>query len=299
MLLNDALELYIGDITVNKGMSINSIDSYQSDLKQYIAYLNKESIVDVETVSKEHIYAFITTQLDIKNKSSVTRMISAIHSFHFFINIQYPNIKNPASNIKTIRKTQYLPKYFNQDELAKLFDSFGDLPKDIYHHTILELMYACGLRVSELCDLKINQYNRLNGFVRIIGKGNKERMVPIAKFSAHLLDKYIDEVRINYNKKDLAYIFINHLGNRLTRQYVGNMLKSKEKELGLDLDFSPHSFRHTYATDLLANNADLRVVQELLGHSDISTTQIYTHVQKSQLHKAYDQFHPGNKRGIK
>ena len=299
MLIKDAFDLFLTEITINKAMASTSIASYQSDLKQYLIYIDELGIERVEEITKEHIYTFIMDQLQKKSKSSVGRMISSIRAFHSTINIHDNKIKDPTVNIHTIQKTRYLPKYFNKRDLDLLFDSFSDSTIDLFHHTIFELLYACGLRVSELCSLSINQYNRANGFIKIIGKGNKERIVPIAKYSARLLDQYIDEVRIHYNKKGLSNLFVNRLGNRLTRQYVGVMLKSKEKELGISLELSPHSFRHTFASDLLANNADLRIVQELLGHSDISTTQIYTHVNKDQLHKAYDKFHPGNRRSNK
>lgn len=299
MKLDEAMDAFLAEITINKGMANTTIDNYQSDLKQYLNYLESDEIKQVEDITKEHIYSFITLQLNTKNKASVARMISSIRAFHITINLIDNKIKDPTTNIHTIKKTRYLPKYFNQEELDKLFSSFGSSDKDVYHKTILELLYACGLRVSEICDLKLNQYNKLNRFVRVIGKGNKERLIPIAKYSKDILDYYIEQVRPHFNKKDLSYVFINHLGNRLTRQYIGVMLKSKEKELGLNLKLSPHSFRHTFASDLLANKADLRVVQELLGHSDISTTQIYTHIQREQLHKAYDEFHPRNKRSKK
>ncbi|MEA5026418.1 MAG: tyrosine-type recombinase/integrase [Erysipelotrichaceae bacterium] len=298
MELHEALRSYMTEIAINRGMARTSSDSYNSDLQQYLTYLETNGINDVSAINKELIYSFISEQLNNKDKSSVARMISSIRSFHAYLSAS-TSVVDPAVNIRTIRKTRYLPRFFNGDDLDRFFLSFSDAPKDVYHHTFFELMYACGMRVSELCSLTINQYNRLNGFIRINGKGSKQRLVPIAESSALLLNHYIDDIRSVYNRKNLSYIFINQLGNRLTRQYVGVVLKSKEKELDLSLKLSPHSFRHTFATDLLANDADLRVVQELLGHSDISTTQIYTHIQQNQLHKAYDQFHPGNRRGTK
>lgn len=296
MLIDDAYQIFLTEISINKNMSENSIIAYQSDLKQYFNYLVSIDITTVEDINKEYIYDFIMIQLNSKKKSSVARMISAIKAFHSTLYLYDQSIIDPTLNIHSIQKTKYLPKYFNKKDLNAFFDSFGNTQKDIYHKAIFELMYACGLRVSELTKLKMNQYNPANLFIKILGKGNKERLVPIAKYSANLLNEYINNIRPQFNKKKLQFIFVNHLGNRLTRQYVGVVLKSKEKELGINLKLSPHSFRHTFASDLLANDADLRTVQELLGHADISTTQIYTHVNSDQLHKAYDRFHPGNKR---
>ena len=288
MLLDDALELYISDITLNKGMSERSIDSYHYDLKKYIAYLKEEEIENAEEVTKEHIYNYIALELDELAKSSVARSITSIRNFHYFLADSF-HMKNPAVNLSAVRKTRYL----NQSELDLLFGSFDDSESvQLFNHAILEVLYSCGLRVSELCNLTMNQYNRANLFIRVLGKGNKQRMVPIAKSSADLLNSYIDTVRVQFNKKNLPYIFVNRRGNHITRKYVSDILNAKEKELGMDSDITAHSFRHTFATDLLANGADLRSVQELLGHSSISTTQIYTHVQSKQLHSAYDQYFP-------
>ena len=292
MLLDDALELYISDITLNKGMSERSIDSYHYDLKKYIAYLREEEIENAEDITKEHIYNYIALELDELAKSSVARSITSIRNFHYFLSDSF-HMKNPAVNLSAVRKTRYLPRYLNQSELDLLFESFNDEePVELFNHAILEVLYSCGLRVSELCNLTMNQYNRANLFIRVLGKGNKQRMVPIAKSSAELLNRYIDTVRVQFNKKNLSYIFVNKRGNHITRKYVSDILNAKEKELGMDSSITAHSFRHTFATDLLANGADLRSVQELLGHSSISTTQIYTHVQSKQLHNAYDQFFP-------
>lgn len=292
MLINDAFDLYISDITLNKGMSERSIDSYSYDLKRYFSYLQKEGIEKVEDITKEHIYAYIAIELDEKKKSSVARSMTSIRNFHYYISDNF-NIPNPAVHLASVKKTKYLPRYLSEAELNTLFSSFDDEDDiQLLNHVILEVLYSCGLRVSELCELTLNQYNRANLFIRVLGKGNKERMVPIANSSAELLNRYIDTARARLNKKGSQRIFINRLGNNITRKYVSDLLIAKEKELGMDLDITAHSFRHTFATDLLANGADLRSVQELLGHSSISTTQIYTHVQSKQLHNAYDAYFP-------
>jgi len=293
----DALNIYISDITTSKGMSSFSIDAYHNDLKQYLSYLNEKGITDMEQIDSSVLFDYIADCLDHLSKSSVQRRLSSIRGFHQYIHKLYVDILDPSVHVESIKKNKALPHYFTEHELNKLFESFDDTKEnDLLQHTIFELLYACGLRVSELCNMTLNQYNRMNQFVKVIGKGNKERMVPIAKSSAELLNHYLDTYREKYNKKNAPYLIINRFGRQLTRKYVAEMLKYKEEELGLNLNNTPHSFRHTFATDLLSNGADLRSVQELLGHSDISTTQIYTHVQHKQLQQAYDQFHPNAKK---
>ena len=297
MLLQDAYELYITDITVNKGMSNRSIESYSSDLKRYFAFLNRQNITQVEEITRDVIYDYIAEALDSLSKSSVARELTSIRGFHYYLS-ENLRMDNPAVNLASVRRSKSLPRFLSEAELKTLFDSFDDAKEpELLYHVICEMMYSCGLRVSELCNLTMNQYNRSNNFIRVLGKGNKERMVPIAESSAELLNKYLDTVRPFWNQKGMNYLLINPRGNQLSRKYVSDLLKRKEVELGLDLSITAHSFRHTFATDLLANGADLRSVQELLGHSSISTTQIYTHVQTKQLHAAYDSFFP--KRDIK
>ncbi len=292
MLLKDAYDLYITDITVNKGMSSRSIESYSADLKRYFSYLESRNITTVEEIRKKTIYDYIAIALDELSKSSVARSLTSIRGFHYYL-ADNLKMENPAVNLASVKRSKTLPRFLSEEELNCLFDSFNDDdPHELLNHCICELMYSCGLRVSEVCNLTLNQYNRANLFLRVLGKGNKERMVPIARSSADLLNCYLDGTRPEYNKRNLSYLLINRRGNQLSRKYVSDMLTAKEKELGLDLNITAHSFRHTFATDLLANGADLRSVQELLGHSSISTTQIYTHVQAKQLHQTYDAYFP-------
>ncbi len=287
-----ALESYVAEISLNKGMSERSVEAYKSDLSSYLSFLEEKGIENIEEVKKDDIYEYVALCLDKNRKSSVVRKMSALRGFHSYISERL-EIPDPSLNMASVRKTAYLPRVLNEKERNTLFSSFDDKdPKQLLDHCILEILYACGLRVSEMGSLTLNQYNRANLFLRILGKGSKERLVPIARSSAELLDRYLKEVRPLFDKNKSSRFFINKKGNPISRKYVSDLLTRKEKELGLSLDITAHSLRHSFATDLLANGADLRSVQELLGHSDISTTQIYTHVQARQLHQAYDSFFP-------
>ena len=181
--------------------------------------------------------------------------------------------------------------------MKQLLNSFTrDDPKQELNRTILELIYACGLRISELCSLTVAQVQLETGILRILGKGNKERIVPIPNQVVKDLDHYLNLIRPIWNQHKTNTFFINHLGNRITARSIQLLLKQKAMECGFQKDITPHSLRHTYATHLLQAGADLRIIQELLGHSNIKTTEIYTHVQNRQLFEAYQNFHPLSKK---
>lgn len=293
MKIEEALEIYLHDLMVNQNKAIATVQSYQTDLKQYFNYLHKVEISDMNEINHQIIIDYITEITAVKQPRTVSHALSSIRSFHQFIHIYYTSIIDPSIKIKTIKPQKQLPKFYTEQELDKLFDSFKDSEIDIFQRAIFELLYACGLRVSELCQLTFNQINFENRMLRVLGKGNKERLVPIAKYSLQRIEEYLP-IRKKWDKHHSHYLFINQRGNPISRQYVWSILHKKEQELGINLNYSPHTIRHTFATDLLAGGADLRTVQELLGHSNIATTQIYTHIQQKQLHKMYDQFHPRN-----
>ena len=295
MKIREAFDIYKHELYVNQKKSLKTIDSYQNDLYQYFAFLEGEDILTMEDIDYDHVIQYIIQISNTKQSASVSHALSSIRNFHQFISYLYPEVKNPVLRIRHKRTGKKLPKFFSDNELTIFFNSFSDSEIDSYHHAIFELIYSTGLRVSEVCSLSFNHLNIENKMLRVNGKGGKERIIPIADYSLSILKKYF-VVRDAWNKKGSNYIFIGRNGNPLTRQYIWTILKKKNLELNLDLDLSPHSLRHSFATDLLSGGADLRIVQELLGHSSISTTQIYTHIQQKQLHENYDQFHPRNKK---
>ena len=301
MLLEEALEDYLYYIRAVDQKSLATIRSYESDLKEYLTYLKEHDIMIVEDITYPDIQSFLGELSSpvqeegkplIRKTSSLNRMITSIHMFHRYITMSYPHILDPSTHIRGRKKNIQLPLYFNPQDITKLLDSFDQSDQGIFQKALLELLYGCGLRVSEVCSLTLNQIHLDQGFLRVIGKGDKERMIPMHERSIHALRDYLELVRVHWEKKRSPYVFLNRLGHPLTRQFVHTMIKDKLKEQQLDERLSAHSFRHSFASHLLDGGADLRVVQELLGHSDIATTQIYTHIQNKRLKNAYTTFHP-------
>lgn len=292
MLIQDAIVDYLHYISVVDQKALTTIQAYENDLRSYQVFLSQRGRQNIEDITYGNLQDFLIQQKNDKKNASVNRMISSLHSFHHYITFTYPHILDPSVHIKTKKNGGRLPSYFNVQEICTLLDSFGNSEQDLFHHAMLELLYSCGLRVSELCSLKINQVHLEQGFIRVIGKGDKERMIPMHDRAVQELRNYLEAVRPQWEKQRSPYVFINHYGHVVNRQYVHTLIKTKLHELGLDERLSAHSFRHSFATHLLDGGADLRVVQELLGHSDIKTTQIYTHIQNKRLKDAYTSFHP-------
>lgn len=297
VLVQDAIHDYLHHISVVEQKAVTSVQAYERDLRIYQAFLNQRQLLHIADISYLDVQDFISEQRQVKKSNSVNRMISTLHNFHHFISYTYPNEPDPSVFAKSKKDGQKLPKYFNEHDILIMLDDFGNSDQELFEHAILELLYSCGLRVSECCNLTMNQLHLDQGFLRVIGKGDKERMIPIHERAVTVLRDYLELVRPHWQKKRLPNVFINHLGHPLTRQYVHTLIKQKLKKLNLDESLSAHSFRHSFATHLLDGGADLRVVQELLGHSDIKTTQIYTHIQNKRLKEAYASFHPRADKG--
>lgn len=295
MQIKDAFEDYLHYIRAVENKSAATIASYVNDLREYTAFLSTQEIYEVQDVSYMVLQTFLKEQGQSKKASSINHMITVLRMFHRYVSMTYPKIADPTLHIRSQRTTKKLPLYFNVTDIVHLLDSFDSSDIGVFHKAILEVLYGCGLRVSEVCQLRLNQTHLDQGFLRVIGKGDKERMVPMHKRSIDALRIYMELVRKNWEVKRSPYVFLNSHGKQLTRQYVHTLIKSKLAEMNMDERLSAHSFRHSFASHLLDGGADLRVVQELLGHSDISTTQIYTHVQNKRLKDAYTSFHPRTK----
>lgn len=290
MNLKEAMEDYQRHIEIVENKSKNTVLSYMRDLNVYTEYLDQHSIIEVEQVHVLTIENFLMDYMEDHKPSSGNRMLSVIRSFHSFTSMNHNRIHDPSLSIRGLHSSKHLPIYCSQEDISKLLSSFSNEDVDLYHKTIIELLYSCGLRVSELCELRLEQIHVHEKILRIQGKGNKERIVPIADSTLNLLLTYLNTIRSKWQKKRSVYVFINRYGKKCTRQYVHNMIKKKVSECNLDSRISAHSFRHSYASHLLDGGADLRIVQELLGHSDIQTTQIYTHIQNQRLTKDYDKY---------
>ncbi|MBQ0065309.1 MAG: tyrosine-type recombinase/integrase [Firmicutes bacterium] len=288
MYLEEAKSDFKIHISVIEHKSKKTISSYLKDLDFYIAYLNKQGIEQMEQIGIEDIESFLSEFSKTHASSSSNRMLASIRAFHRITTLNHPSISNPSTYVHGFKRNSHLPIYCSQKDISTLLNSFDDSNQGIFERAVILTLYSCGLRVSELCDLELNQIHLEQGVMRILGKGNKERMVPVAKACIEQIQLYLDLVRTDWQKSKSSNVFINRLGKKLTRQYVHNLIKKKILELNLNPDISAHSFRHSFATHLLDGKADLRIVQELLGHSDIQTTQIYTHIQNERLVNAYD-----------
>jgi integrase/recombinase XerD len=297
MSMEDHLKDFIHFILVEKGLSNNTIMSYERDLNSYIAYLkNVESISQFNDVQRIHIVHFLASLKEQKKSSkTIARHIASVRALHQFLIRDKATDHDPSVHIETPKLEKTLPKVLNLQEVEVLLDS--PKPKDhfgIRDKAMLELLYATGIRVSELIGLNMGDVHLTMGFVRCIGKGNKERIIPVGKTATDALHQYLERGRPKFvsPKYREDALFLNNHGKRLTRQGFWKILKKLSFEAGITKELTPHTLRHSFATHLLENGADLRAVQEMLGHADISTTQIYTHVTKTRLKDVYSQFHP-------
>lgn len=286
--LHEALSDYKLNLSLVENKSKKTIEAYMSDLTHYIDYLNQKNINNVEEITILTVDNYLNSLTKEYSSNSINRVLASVRSFHKFISLNHESIKDPTLYIHTHKHNEHLPIYASVQDLKVLFDSFSNSDIDIYHKTILLTLYSCGLRVSELCSLKRNDVHLSEKILKVTGKGDKERIIPIVDACVQQMELYLNLVRKNWQKKTLPNFFINQYGRVLTRQYAHNLIKKKCEECNLNPNLSAHSFRHSFASHLLDGNADLRIVQELLGHSDIQTTQIYTHIQNKRLVNAYD-----------
>ncbi len=224
------------------------------------------------------------------------RKISSIRSFHKYISAEL-NINNEANGLKRPKKEEKLPITLTIEEIDKMFDLIvGDTPMDLRNRAMLELLYGSGLRISELLDLKMNNFSTKKKEIYVIGKGDKERVIPLSENSIEAIRIWLDKGKTHLPLKPGGYLFVNKNGDRLSRQYVWKWIKELAFNAGIDKEISPHTLRHSFATHLLNNGCNLRYVQFLLGHSDISTTQIYTHISNEALRDTYLNSHPRARR---
>ena len=283
-------------LQVEKGLSQNSIYSYTYDLKKFSEFLSMKS-KNILDATQEDIQQFLKYEKNNKKNSSRTlaRSLAAIRQFYNFLsdNIDM-GIQNPTEKIETPHVEKTLPDFLTVNELNKLFNSISEEESyELRDKTIFELLYSSGLRISEAIDLAVSDVDFENMFITVTGKGNKQRMVPMGKEAARLLNKYRKESRpAIIGSRESEYLFISKKGSQLNRKSVWRLLKNYVTRTEIKKNITPHTLRHSFATHLIENGADLRSVQELLGHMDISTTQIYTHMAKKQLQKIHKSFHP-------
>jgi len=303
------LTIFLNHLSLERSLSTNTVESYRLDLKRYLEFLKEEKISSLEEIKEDHITRLIIalSRLGLK-ATSIARNLAAIKSFHKFLAREGYAQSDPACAIESPKLWRKLPVVLHQHEMEKLLDQptkAVDIKKGatlrlrLRDKAILEFLYATGVRISELIGMKRKNLLLEVGLVRVIGKGQKERVVPIGEKAIKSVEEYLSDLRpklANQNSQDV--LFLNRRGRQLSRMGLWKILRKYVNKAGIKKKVSPHTIRHSFATHLLDGGADLRAVQEMLGHADISTTQIYTHLDREYLKEVHRTFHPREKMKI-
>lgn len=294
MLIKDALSEYKQYLIVEKGLSKNTIYSYLRDLIAFSNFIGEEyEINQIENINKEHIHLYLKELSKTNCTNSISRKLVSLRMLYIFLVKENIVKENLMSSFTLPKRDKKLPIVLSQEEMIEILD--GIIVCDAIssrNRCMVELLYATGMRISELLNLTLKDLNIKMGFIKVIGKGNKERMIPIGSYVGEILEQYINDYRAEFNIKNDSLLFFNKHGQRLSREEFYSILQTIVNSTSITKKVSPHTFRHTFATHLLENGADLRSIQELLGHSDISTTTIYTHISNQKIRSEYQQFHP-------
>ena len=293
MNINDAIEEYLNYIVFEKGLSDRTKKSYQNDLNVYKEFLNNRNKNSINSITDKDIKDFLKERSN-EESTTIAHNLTVIKNFHSYLYKQNIVSKDISEFIDRPKLKKALPKTLSIEDIDKLLDIELDSPFAYRNKAMLELMYATGLRISELINLELNDINLLEGSLKVMGKGSKERFVPIGDYAIKYLKLYLDNrselVKTNTNK-----LFLNNHGKPISRQGFFKILKKLLHEKGLNEEASPHTLRHSFATHLINRGADLRSVQEMLGHSDISTTRIYTEINDENVKNEYKKYHPRSK----
>ena len=293
--MNEYLDLFLSYLVVEKGLARNTLEAYSRDVGGYLEYLEKHGNASPVTVTPLEITGYLA---ELKEGGlaprSRARALSALRMFHKFLVVEGHVANNPASLIEAPKTLHRLPSILNTREVESLLGAPAqETLGDIRDKAMLELLYATGLRVSELVSLKVQDVNLTAGYLLTTGKGGKERVVPIGESARNALQHYMEILSLKHRgRPTMQYLFLSRLGERMSRQSFWNIIKKRATEAGIMKSISPHTLRHSFATHLLENGADLRSVQLMLGHADLSTTQIYTHITRERLKRLHEQFHP-------
>ncbi len=295
-MLKTYLKEYLYYLKITKNLSKNTINSYERDLKKYLKFINDNyNIKNPNRINKEHIQNYTKSLIRKANSNStITRNLSSIRSFHRYLATENIVDQDISRKIKKPKTKKTLPTVLNFSEVEKMIELTyeNDDNLSIRNQALIELAYGSGLRVSELLNLEISDLHLNKGLVNILGKGNKERIIPLNENAILALQNYIVNSRNELNPNNANILFVNKFGNPLSRVGFFKLIKKLAQKAGIKKVVSPHTLRHSYATHLLENGANLRTVQELLGHEDILTTENYTHVSKKHLTSIYNNAHP-------
>ena len=293
--MKNFIEDFINHLSVERGLAQNTLLAYQRDLNKYMQFLEKGGVMHPDFVKRDSITQFMYDQKEKGlTANSIGRSLAAIKTFHRFLVRERLAKEDPSNLVDTPKLWKRIPEVLTAAEIEAIIKaSQGRGWQAIRDNAILELFYASGMRVSELIKLKLDNINLEIGYVRCIGKGSKERIIPIGRRARAAVKKYLESVRGKLAKDNMILIlFLSRLGKNLSRQSIWKLIKRYARKANIKKEIKPHTLRHTFATHLLEHGADLRSVQEMLGHADISTTQIYTHVDKERLQSIHKQYHP-------
>jgi len=293
---------WLNHLDVERGVSANTLKSYRRDLARYTAYLGERGVTDPASVTEAHVSDFLATLREGSADhpplaaSSAARTLVAVRGFHRFLVLEGDTAQDPAGAVSPPRPPARLPKAISIEAVERLLAaaSVGDTPASLRDRALLEVLYGAGARISEAVGLDVDDVDTEEGVVRLFGKGGKERVVPLGSYAAEALSAYLVRGRpaLASKGKGTPAIFLNQRGGRLSRQSAWATLRAAAERAGLPGHLSPHTLRHSFATHLLDGGADVRVVQELLGHASVTTTQIYTMVTVQRLREVYAQSHP-------
>ena len=306
--MNQLIKKYLLYLQYERGLSLNTVESYSSDLDKYYSYLNgKYGILNPKEIYMKHIKSFLSEHLkyylpkDMKQKekkysaSTLSRYFSSIRGFHKYLLDEGFCDKDPSIYLDKPKVSKKIPSFLNYSQIMDIINSVDmSYRLGIRDQAILYVLYSSGLRSSEVLNLKLTNIMLKDEFIRLVGKGAKERFVPISKVAIDSIDFYITNLRHQLSRRNESsgFLFLNNRGQQLSRMALWKIVKKYSLAANINKKVSPHTFRHSFATHMIEAGANLRVVQEMLGHSDISTTQIYTHLDKNALKKVYNKFHP-------
>lgn len=289
------IDEFVNYLAVERGLADNTLLAYRRDLTKYMDYLAGQGLTQTPQITRQHITDFMYDQ---KQKGlcagSICRHLAAIRMFHRFLVQERLAKEDPTNLLETPKLWKRVPEALTIHEIEAMIEAVkGKTLQTARDRAILELFYASGMRVSELINLKLENINLELGYVRCMGKGRKERLIPVGKRARAAVLQYCETARKQLTKKNVTTIlFLNRMGQKISRQSIWKIIKHYAKKANIKKEIKPHTLRHSFATHLLEHGADLRSVQEMLGHADISTTQIYTHVDKERLRSVHKQFHP-------
>lgn len=289
------VDQFLDYISLERGLSVNTRTAYENDLRKFVRFLEARKVSTLNSVSRKQILDFLLIKKEQGlSTSSISRLLVSIKIFFRYLHQEALLAQNVTDSMDSPKLWKVLPEILSMKEVNRLLSvPSGDTPYAIRDRALLETFYATGLRVSELCDLTIEDIHFDAGYLRCVGKGQKERVVPFSETLTNILHDYLEQARPRFSKDPPnRFVFLTRRGKELSRKSVWKIVKQYALQAGITKTISPHTLRHSFASHLLHNGAPLRIIQEMLGHSDISTTQIYTHVDQSRLKSIHEKFHP-------